>query len=191
MRIRTLVPLALIPVLVAVAAVTVAAVARPAAATGPGPILQVVKAYTGTARYHDINSATAAGYGEFKDAQGIACIDKPGAGGMGIHYVSAGVEDTVLDPATPEALVYEPQPNGKLRLVAVEYIVFKEAWDMLHNSPPSLFGQQFNEMPGGKLPDGNRYEIPAFYELHAWIWKWNPRGLFDDWNSRVTCEHAS
>jgi hypothetical protein len=37
----------------------------------------------------------------------------------------------------------------------------------------------------------NRYGIPAFYELHAWLWKLNPRGLFDDWNPRVTCAHAT
>lgn len=41
------------------------------------------------------------------------------------------------------------------------------------------------------VASGNRYGIPAFYELHAWIWKWNPRGLFDDWNSRVTCNYAT
>jgi hypothetical protein len=27
-------------------------------------------------------------------------------------------------------------------------------------------------------PAGNRYGLPAFYELHAWLWKDNPIGLF-------------
>lgn len=187
MRARTIVSLSLVPVLAAAIAVA-AVLARPAAATGQGAILQLVQAYVGTARYHDVDRAVRAGYGEFKDAAGIACIDLPGSGGMGTHYVSSGVGDTDLDPATPEALVYETMPNGKLRLVAVEYIVFREAWDATHNSPPSLFGRQFTLVPG---PEENRYGIPDFYELHAWIWKWNPRGLFDDWNSRVTCEFAS
>jgi hypothetical protein len=189
MRARTIASLAIVPVLVAVGvAVFMATTARPAAATGPGPILQLVQAYFGTARYQDVDRAVKAGYGEFKDAAGIACIDLPGAGGMGTHYVSSGVGDTDLNPATPEALVYETQPNGRLRLVAVEYIVFREPWDLTHNAPPSLFGQQFKLIPG---PEENRYGIPDFYELHAWIWKWNPRGLFDDWNSRVTCEFAA
>ena len=33
----------------------------------------------------------------------------------------------------------------------------------------------------------NRYGLPPFYELHAWIWKHNPRGMFDDWNPLVSC----
>jgi len=189
MRTRIIVPLALVSLLglAAVAAI----LSRPAAASGPGPIMQLAQAYLGTARFHDVDRATQVGYGEFRDAAGIACIDKPGSGGMGIHYVGSGVTDTVLDPAAPEALVYEPQRNGRLRLVAAEYIVFKEAWDLTHNSPPTLFGRRFTEVPGGPLPDGNRYGIPAFYELHAWIWKWNPSGLFEDWNPRVTCGNAS
>ena len=54
-------------------------------------------------------AAKADGYGLFVDAAGIACIAQPGLGTMGIHYVNGGlVGDTVLDPAKPEALVYEP-----------------------------------------------------------------------------------
>jgi hypothetical protein len=37
------------------------------------------------------------------------------------------------------------------------------------------------------VPAGNRYGLPDFYELHAWIWKGNPRGVFDDWNPTVSC----
>jgi hypothetical protein len=186
MRARTIVWLALLPVLVAVAAAALLAAARPAAASGSGEVLQLLKAYVGTARYLDVGRAVDAGYGEFRDAAGIACIDKPGVGGMGTHYVSSGVGDTVLDPGNPEALVYETLPGGALRLVAAEYIVFAAAWDATHNAPPSMFGQQF-----ALVPAGNRYGIPAFYELHAWLWKLNPRGLFDDWNPRVTCAHAA
>jgi hypothetical protein len=142
-------------------------------------------AMAATAQFGDVNVATAAGYGEFRDAQNIACIDKRGEGGMGIHYVSgAFVGDAVLDPTTPEALVYEPRPDG-LHLVALEYIVFQAPWDAVHSEPPSLFGEEF-ELVGA----GNRYGIPTFYELHAWVWKFNPHGLFNDWNPRVSCAHA-
>ncbi len=52
-----------------------------------------------TDRYHDISLAVAAGYGELRDAQGIACIDQPGVGTMGVHYVNGTyVGDAVLDP---------------------------------------------------------------------------------------------
>lgn len=33
----------------------------------------------------------------------------------------------------------------------------------------------------------NRYDIPAFYELHAWVWKHNPSGVFEGWNPSVHC----
>jgi hypothetical protein len=143
---------------------------------------QLAAARAGTASYHDNATAVRAGYGRFPDAAGIACIDKPGAGGMGIHYVNGGLLDDAVNAATPEALVYEPTRNGRLRLVAAEYIAFQSNWDATHSAPPTLFGQQF-ELVGSP----NRYGIPPFYELHAWLWDHNPRGMFDDWNPRVSC----
>lgn len=143
----------------------------------------VQKARDGTAAYHRLGIAKADGYGLFVDAAGLACIAQPGLGAMGIHYVNGGlVGDTVLDPAKPEALVYEPGLFGQLRLVAAEYIVFKGAWDAEHASPPSLFGTTFD-----LVPSPNRYGLPAFYALHAWIWRANPAGMFMPWNPRVSC----
>jgi hypothetical protein len=137
-----------------------------------------------TARFvYRAGAAEAAGYGLFRDAAGIACIAQPGVGAMGIHYVNGSlVGDTVLDPAAPEALVYEPLSFGRLRLAAVEYIVFKEAWDAERDAPPTLFGMQFE-----LVPSPNRYGLPPFYALHAWIWKANPLGMFAPYNPRVTC----
>ncbi|MGH2946330.1 MAG: hypothetical protein ACRDPC_08740, partial [Solirubrobacteraceae bacterium] len=139
-----------------------------------------------TARYHQLDRAQADGYGLFTDAQGIACIDSPGEGAMGIHYVKGAlVGDGAIDAATPEALVYEPQRNGRLRLVAVEYVVFKDAWDAANASPPTLFGRELH-----LIGAGNRYGLPPFYALHAWLWKHNPSGMFSDWNPRVSCAAA-
>ncbi len=133
-----------------------------------------------------VGAAEHAGFGIFRDAAGIACIAQPGLGGMGVHYVNgARVGDTVLDPAAPEALVYEPGSFGRMRLAALEYIVFKEAWDATHTGPPTLFGVPFDLTPAP-----NRFGIPAFYALHAWIWKDNPAGMFMPWNPRVTCGNA-
>jgi hypothetical protein len=102
---------------------------------------------------------------------------------MGVHYVKGTlVGDTALDPAQPEALVYAPNAAGKLKLAALEYIVFQAAWDARHASLPSLFGQSFN-----LTPDGNRFGIPAFYSLHAWVWEPNSSGLLQPWNPRVHC----
>jgi hypothetical protein len=104
---------------------------------------------------------------------------------MGIHYVNGNlVGDAVLDVAHPEALVYEP--GGfftKQRLAALEYIVFKDVWEAAgHTAKPRLFGVDFDF-----TPSPNRYGIPAFYALHAWIWKANPAGMFMPWNPRVNC----
>lgn len=138
-----------------------------------------------TARFTDVATAEAAGYGQLVDAAGVACIDNP-AGGMGIHYVNLDlVLDPTLDPARPEALVYEPDRHGTLRLVAVEYVVFESDWE---GDPPSLFGEQFHRVPGaGELEPQNRFGLPAFYALHVWTWKHNPSGMFEDWNPKVSC----
>ncbi len=149
---------------------------------GTALIHDLQAAIRGTAAFHNVAKAESAGYGEFTDAQGIACIENPGVGAMGIHYANGAlVGDTELDPARPEVLVYEPR-HGRLRLVALEYVVFQAAWDAENRTPPSLFGQRFS-----LTPSPNRYGIPAHYELHVWLWKSNPSGLFADWNPRVVC----
>jgi hypothetical protein len=135
-----------------------------------------------TAKYHDISVAQGAGYSLLRDAQNIACIDNQPVGGMGVHWVNGGVGDTQLDPLNPEALVYAPMRDRTLRLAALEYIVFADAWNAEHSSPPSLFGQEFFLTPAP-----NRFGIPAFYALHVWIWKRNPAGLLQPWNPRVHC----
>jgi hypothetical protein len=169
----------LVKYILVTAAIAVATATSAAPAFAGANALRAARA--GTAAYHNVDAAT--GYAQFADADGIACIDNPGVGGMGVHFANLGVVlDPAIDAATPEALVYEPKSDGRLRLVAVEYIVFQEAWDATHASPPSLFDQEFEPMPSP-----NRYGLPPFYELHAWIWRHNPRGMFDDWNPLVSC----
>lgn len=47
---------------------------------------------------------------------------------MGIHFVNGElVGDGAIDASAPEALMYEVNANGKLELIGVEYVVFKEA----------------------------------------------------------------
>lgn len=171
--------------LIVAAALVAVALVGPATAGAKGDSLAAAR--SATAKYHRLHAAVGAGYGRLVDAQGIACIDNPGVGGMGIHYVNDSlVGDAAVKATTPELLVYEPRKNGRLRLVALEYVVFQSAWDEAHKKPPKLFGRRF-----ALTPAGNRYGLPAFYELHAWVWKHNPRGLFDDWNPRVSCDVAA
>jgi len=89
-----------------------------------------------TAHFHHVKTAQAVGYAPFLD-----CVDEPGEGTMGIHFVhNELISDAVLDPLLPEALMYEPEANGRLRLVGLEYIVFQDAWDAEHDAPPALLG---------------------------------------------------
>jgi hypothetical protein len=96
------------------------------------------------------------------------------------------VSDDVVNATTLELLVYEPTKDGRLRLVAAEYVVFQAAWDAHHSSPPRLYGRDFELVEAG-----NRYGLPAFYELHAWLWKHNPSGMFEDFNPNVTCSFSA
>lgn len=154
-----------------------------AAHPGGGATSGVARA---TARFHDLGAARQASYGLLKDRNGVSCIamdEMPGMGAMGVHYVKGPlVADGVLRATAPEALVYAPSAAGRLRLVAVEYVVLKSAWQKRHASPPSLFGHRFDLTPAG-----NRFGLPAFYSLHAWIWQHNPAGTFAMWNPDVTC----
>jgi hypothetical protein len=92
--------------------------------------------------------------------------------------------DGALYAAQPEALIYEFK-NGAARLVGVEYIVFADVWHLNHapNDPPVLEGQllQF-------VDSTNRFGLPAHYEFHVSAWRDNPKGVFVDWNPRVSCE---
>ena len=173
--------LALGGVALAAAAIAVTAVVAQAGTTKHQPTAAQALRHA-TAKYHDISVAQGAGYSLLRDAQNIACIDNQPVGGMGVHWVNGGVGDTRLDPLNPEALVYAPMRDRTLRLAALEYIVFADAWNAQHSSPPSLFGQQFFLTPAP-----NRFGIPAFYALHVWIWKRNPAGLTQPWNPRVHC----
>lgn len=119
------------------------------------------------------------------DLAGITCIEDPaGRGAMGIHFVDvANLVDGQVDRLSPEALIYEPKADGSLTLVGAEYLVFAEAWDAEHASPPILYGQRF-----ARVAAGNRYGLPDFYELHVWHEKANPSGTFNDWNPDVHCD---
>ena len=177
------------PLFVGLAILTLTLSVIPASAA-PGGQSNVAGAREATARFHDLSAADAAGYSvPVADLAGITCIESA-EGGMGLHYLNLSLApelvtaDAVpaIDASTPELLVYAPGPSGEVRLVALEYLTLKASWDAHNAAPPTLFGQPFDETPAG-----NRYGLPAFYSLHAWIWNPNPMDLFAPYNPRVDC----
>jgi hypothetical protein len=136
-----------------------------------GPLVEKVRGQA--ERLRDVRTAVTEGY------TAIPCASDLEGGSMGIHFVNpAYLADGVLDPARPEAVMYEPQRDGTLELVGVEYITFK--------GPANLDGQLLNFVTAP-----NRYGLDPYYELHVWAWRDNPRGPFADMNPDVSCVWAS
>ncbi|MGD2042454.1 MAG: hypothetical protein PVJ28_02320 [Acidimicrobiia bacterium] len=131
----------------------------------------VIAATLATSAFQDVDMAEAAGWGTTIDALG--CFENEESGGMGLHYLNESLLDDTLDVAEPEALVYELDANGEIGgLVAHEYIVPVEAWTA--DEPPSVFGMELHQHP-----------VLPLWVLHAWLWKQNPAGFFEDWNPAV------
>jgi hypothetical protein len=137
-----------------------------------------------TARFHDVDAATAAGYqlGYVNGAGNriiTGCIAHPTAGVMGYHYFNKQlIDDLVVDERQPEGLVYTSGPEGQLRLVAVEYVVPGAGSNPPGVSePPTVLGKPMHIL------------VPAvgFYIQHVWVWSHNPAGMFVDWNPELSC----
>jgi len=125
-------------------------------AEGTGSLVAGVRAAND--RFKNVSVAMSEGYTP------TSCASGADGGAMGIHYVNAKlISADAIDIRHPQAVMYEPMPDGKLALIAVEYITSK--------GPASLEGQLFN-FNGAS----NRYGLGPFYELHVWAWKANPHG---------------
>jgi hypothetical protein len=145
--------------------------------TQAGALVRVVREVT--ERFRDVKAAEAAGY-----ALAFGCVSGGDYGAMGLHYVNFPlVLDGVLDPTRPEIIIYEPLPNGRLRLLGADYLVLASDWDARKEGPPELMGQLLHlfESP-------NRFGLPNFYTLHVWAWKENPTGTFSNWHAKVSCD---
>lgn len=167
-----------------------AAVAAAALATCLGPAAQATTGGTGlqevraaTSAYQDFALAQAAQTVPVMDLAGNTCIADPaGTGAMGTHFLFPSRLDSDIVADQPEILLYDMTTSSPT-LLGVEYVVTADAWHAAHGKqPPKLFGRKFELVKAG-----NRYGLPDFYELHAWLWKDNPNGLFADWNPDVSC----
>ena len=193
------------------AALSLAASASPASAqlasfaSGGEPELAVVRAATD--RFRDVNVALAEGY--VRDPMNLCdtaeMLGRPAElGVMGIHYARPDLlgitgppnprvngTGTHTDFTRPAILIYEPQADGSLQLVAVENLVFVEAWEAAGNTaPPTFMGRSYDLMaddPSTPVDEAHMFE--PHYDLHVWLYRENPNGLFAQFNPNATCRH--
>ncbi len=141
-------------------------------------LLRIVR--EATERFKDVKVAENEGYHlEF------GCVSGDDFGAMGLHYVNDTLVGTgIVDVTHPQIVLYEAQPDRSLKLTGADYLVVASAWDEKHpGMTPQLMGQIFHyfESP-------NRFGLPAFYTLHVWAWKENPKGAFVNWHPNVSCQ---
>jgi hypothetical protein len=124
-----------------------------------------------TNAFHDLAVAQAAGH----PSATPACVADSTLGGMGRHYFDRKIYDDTVDISHPEMLIYAPTPDGKQKLVGVEYVIPFRLRPATA-TPPRLFGQNFKP-----------HEQYQYWYLHVWAWEKNSAGLFADWNPAVKC----
>ena len=86
-----------------------------------------------------------------------------------------------MDPDKPQILIYEPK-GDQLELVAAEWFVPLVTGV---EARPTLFGRPFDGPMAGHeplMPVGLHH-----YDLHVWLFKENPAGVFATTNPNVSC----
>jgi hypothetical protein len=162
---------------------------------------------TATERFKDVNVALKEGY--VRDPMNMCdaaeMMGKPAKlGVMGIHFFRPDLLGITAPPSPrvngngthtdflkPSILIYEPQANDSLALVAVENLVFIKAWEAAGNTAsPSFQGVPWDRMvddPATKVDEAHNFE--PHYDRHVWIYRDNPRGVFAQFNPNATCKH--
>ena len=173
---------------------------------GPGePTLAEVRAVT--EKYQDVNVALAEGY--IRDPADMCetadMMGRPASeGAMGVHYFRPDMlgitappnprvngNGTHTDFRAPAILIYEPQADGSMQLVAVENLVFQASWAAAgHSSPPTFHGVPYDNMqddPATAADEAHNFE--PHFDRHVWVYRENPAGVFYPLNPAVSCEH--
>ena len=154
------------------------------AAGGNAAAIAAVKAALD--KYKDPIAAVRDGY-----FSTVGCIDFPAGGAehgsmeykpgaMGVHFLNPALIGPKLDSTKPQVLLYEPV-GDKLVLTGAEWFVPTA----VSKTPPSVLGHQLMGPMEGHPPI-----LPAelhHWDLHVWLYKDNPNGMFSPTNSAVKC----
>ena len=158
-------------------------------------------------KYQDIEVALADGY-ITPDNHCVSAAGEglpPELGAMGIHYIHpALLEITGTDPRVdgnsthtdwmrPSILIYEPQADGSLELVAVENLVFEAAWNASGSTEELVLnGRNWDHMADDPATAGDEaHGFMPHYDQHVWLFRDNPMGVLMPFNPNVTCENQS
>jgi hypothetical protein len=158
-----------------------------------------------TERFRDVGVALAEGY--VRDPNDVCetadMMGRPAAqGAMGIHFFRPDLLGITAPPSPrvngtgthtdfrqPSVLIYEPQQDGSLELVAVENLVFAAAWRMKGlGDRPTFHGIPYDSMaddPTTETDEAHMFE--PHFDRHVWIYRENPRGMFEPFNPNVSC----
>ena len=167
------------------------------------PTLDQIRA--ATERFRNVKVALAEGYVRDPMDHCVVAPDigRPAAdGAMGVHYIRMDLigvtgppnprvsgTGTHTDFTKPAILLYEPQADGSLELVGVENLVFKTAWAAAGNAQPPVFqGATWDSMeddPATPIDEGHLF-MPH-YDRHVWLYRENPKGIFAQFNTNVSC----
>ena len=182
------------------------ALAIPLAAQAPSrePSLEQVRA--ATERLQDVKVALAEGY--VRDPMNVCdtadMMGKPAKlGAMGIHFFRPDLlgisgppnprvdgNGTHTDFLKPAILIYEPQADGSLKLVAVENLVFQKSWHAAgHAGPPTYQGVVYDNMKDDtatKVDEAHMFE--PHYDRHVWLYRHNPNGMYAQFNPNISCK---
>lgn len=184
-----------------------AASAPAAPSSTPSPDAERAAWRAATERFRDVNVALAEGYmpeptNTCETATNMGAPAELGA--MGIHYVRPDLlgltsapdqrvngNGTHTDFTRPAILIYEPQADGSLELVAIENLVFRSAWHAAgHAERPNIHGRAWDYMaddPATPVDEAHGFE--PHYDQHVWLYRDNPNGIYAQYNPNVTCRH--
>ena len=124
---------------------------------------QLQQARAATARYRNIENARNDGYASINVV----------APNMGHHFMKSSLLNDGFDVTSPEILVYNKNEAGNFELVAVEYAI---PIPLSANAPEGFTGMD---------DEWNYHTGFGLWLLHAWVWKYNPDGVFNATNPDV------
>lgn len=156
-------------------------------------------------KYQDVNAALADGYIN-PDNECVSAAAEglpPELGAMGIHFIHPELlQVTATEPRVdgtsthtdwmrPSVLIYEPQADGSLELVAVENLVFEAAWEASGSTEDLVVnGRGWDHMADDPTTPGDEaHGFAPHFDQHIWLLRENPMGTLMPFNPAVTCEH--